>query len=337
MTALNYSFIIPVYNRPEEIGEFLESAAQLEGQIPFEIVIVEDGSSLSSEAVVADFKARLQISYYQKQNSGPGDSRNYGMQRAKGNYFIIFDSDCILPAAYLKRVDEALQTDYVDCYGGPDAAHPSFSNLQKAINFSMTSVMTTGGIRGKGVDAEKFQPRSFNMGISKEAFLASGGFTNIHPGEDPDLSIRLSGLGYKTRLLPDAFVYHKRRISWRKFYQQVHKFGLVRPILNSWHPKTARIVYWFPTLFIAGLMLALMAALAGLPQLLVPFYVYFGIAFVMAFFETKSLTIAFQSLIAILIQFYGYGTGFLKSFIYINLLNKNPETQFPQLFFKHVK
>lgn len=337
MTALNYSFIIPVYNRPEEIGEFLESAAQLEGQIPFEIVIVEDGSSLSSEAVVADFKARLQISYYQKQNSGPGDSRNYGMQRAKGNYFIIFDSDCILPAAYFKRVDEALQTDYVDCYGGPDAAHPSFSNLQKAINFSMTSVMTTGGIRGKGVDAEKFQPRSFNMGISKEAFLASGGFTNIHPGEDPDLSIRLSGLGYKTRLLPDAFVYHKRRISWRKFYQQVHKFGLVRPILNSWHPKTARIVYWFPTLFIAGLMLALMAALAGLPQLLVPFYVYFGIAFVMAFFETKSLTIAFQSLIAILIQFYGYGTGFLKSFIYINLLNKNPETQFPQLFFKHVK
>jgi len=230
---LEFSFVIPVYNRPEETQELLESFLGLETDTNFEVVIVEDGSTIASKSIVDTFKNKLDISYYYKENSGPGDSRNYGMQKAKGNYFIILDSDCILPKQYLSEVEKGLKANYVDCFGGPDAAHQSFSNLQKAINFSMTSFITTGGIRGNKNSVDTFQPRSFNMGLSKKAFLESKGFGRIHPGEDPDLSIRLWNLGYKTTLISKAFVYHKRRISWSNFYKQVNKFGMVRPILNS--------------------------------------------------------------------------------------------------------
>ncbi len=222
---LNFSFIVPVYNRPNEIDELLHSLSNLIGDIPFEVVIIEDGSTITSKAVVEKFITTLNISYYFKANSGPGDSRNFGMRKAKGNYFIILDSDCILPKQYLKKVLKSLTENFVDCFGGPDAAHKDFTTLQKAIDFSMTSFITTGGIRGSKHAVNRFQPRSFNMGLSKAAFEASKGFGNIHPGEDPDLTIRLWQLGYQTKLIEDAFVYHKRRISWSKFYTQVYKFG----------------------------------------------------------------------------------------------------------------
>lgn len=253
---LKFSFIIPVYNRPDETQELLQSFSELKSTSNFEIVIVEDGSTKTSKHVVQQFEQQLNIKYFFKKNTGPGDSRNYGMQNASGNYFIILDSDCVLPPNYLNAVTQSLNASYVDCFGGPDAAQSSFSNLQKAINFAMTSFITTGGIRGGKNSVDKFQPRSFNMGISKKAFLASKGFGQIHPGEDPDLTIRLWQLGFKTKLIPEAFVYHKRRISWQKFYLQVHKFGLVRPILNVWHPSTKKITYWFPTVFSFGLLVS---------------------------------------------------------------------------------
>src|SRR5690606_37840053 len=196
---LSFSFIIPVYNRPDEIKELLESLTEQTFKTPFEVVIVEDGSSLPSDKIVEHYNDKLQLSYFYKQNSGPGDSRNYGMKLAKGNYFLILDSDCILPPQYLEEVNASLQSEYVDCFGGPDTAHTSFSALQKAINYSMTSIFTTGGIRGSKKAINKFQPRSFNMGISKAAFEASGGFGKIHPGEDPDLTIRLWKSGYGTK------------------------------------------------------------------------------------------------------------------------------------------
>ncbi|MBO6606792.1 glycosyltransferase [Psychroserpens sp.] len=335
MNNLKYSFIIPVYNRPDEIDELLHSFLGLEGDIPFEIVIVEDGSSIDCKTVIDKYTSNLDISYYYKANSGPGDSRNYGMKKAKGNYFIILDSDCLLPKSYLVSVSEFLSTNLVDCYGGPDAAHASFSDLQKAINFSMTSFITTGGIRG-GKDSTSFQPRSFNMGLSKKAFEHSGGFGTIHPGEDPDLSIRLNRLGYKTVLIQNAYVYHKRRISWNKFYQQVYKFGLVRPILNKWHPQTKKLTYWFPTFFILGLVIAFVLFLLNFKYGLYLYAVYFILAFIMALIQTKNIKVAFQSLYAICIQFYGYGSGFLKSTVAINMLNKDPELHFPKLFFKNV-
>ncbi|RNL81981.1 glycosyltransferase [Sinomicrobium pectinilyticum] len=330
---LDFSFIVPVYNRPGEVTELLKSMTALDYDHPFEVVIVEDGSTEPAKEVADIFSDRLRISYYFKKNSGPGDSRNYGMEKAVGNYFIILDSDCVLPSHYLKEVHRALSADYVDCYGGPDTAHPSFTNLQKAINYAMTSTITTGGIRGKKNAVGKFQPRSFNMGISREAFRKTGGFGKIHPGEDPDLTIRLWASGYETRLLENAFVYHKRRISWPKFYKQVYKFGMTRPILNHWHPHTEKIVYWFPTFFVAGLITALLLWSVGIPFFIFLYMIFFCIVFTDALFRNRNLMVAFLSVFAVLIQFSGYGYGFIKSTLSIKIFHKDPEKVFPELFF----
>ncbi len=333
---LQISFIIPVYNRPEEIKELLESFVALEGKQDFEIVIVEDGSSQTSDKIIIQFIEKLNISYYYKENSGPGDSRNFGMNRAKGNYFIILDSDCVLPSNYLNLVLDSLSSNYIDCYGGPDAAHHSFSNIQKAINFSMTSFITTGGIRGKKGSIDKFQPRSFNMGISKEAFLATQGFGRIHPGEDPDLSIRLEKLGFETALMPEAYVYHKRRISWLKFYNQVHNFGMVRAILNKWHPDTKKITYWYPTIFLIGLLFSFIVWFLGIKIPLFLYGLYFSLSFISAIITTGSIIVACLSLFAICIQFFGYGYGFFKSNLMLLISKKNVEQIFPQLFFNEI-
>ncbi|NIK92180.1 glycosyltransferase [Mangrovimonas sp. CR14] len=332
---LQFSFIIPIYDRPQELEELLMSLCELHANAPFEIVVVEDGSTISSKGVVNEYAEKLNISYYYKENSGPGDSRNYGMKRAKGNYFLILDSDCIIPKHYLVEVERSLADSFVHCFGGPDAAHETFSNLQKAINFSMTSFLTTGGIRGGNESVDKFQPRSFNMGLSKEAFLACGGFGTIHPGEDPDLTLRLWNLGYETRLIPSAFVYHKRRISWKKFYQQVRKFGLVRPILNHWHPTSKKITYWFPSLFVLGFMVSLILVIFKIYWLFFCYMAYLGIGFAISLWNNKSFTVAILSVPAILVQFVGYGFGFLESTIKIGFLKRNPEKSFPKLFFKH--
>jgi GT2 family glycosyltransferase len=333
---LEFSFIIPVYNRPDEIKELLQSFVGLKTRTEFEIVIVEDGSAVLSKPSIESFKETLNISYFFKENSGPGDSRNFGMQKAKGNYFIILDSDCLLPKNYLTEVEKSLNTNYVDCFGGPDAAHESFSNIQKAIDFSMTSFITTGGIRGHKKSLDKFQPRSFNMGLSKKAFEASHGFGRIHPGEDPDLSIRLWNLGYKTKLIPEAFVYHKRRISWSKFFKQVNGFGLVRPILNKWHPQTKKITYWFPSLFCLGFVLSVLLLFFNFKWVFAIYYLYFIMVLLLAWFNTKSLKVAILSILAVVIQFIGYGYGFLKSTLTVGILNKDPEKQFPELFFKSI-
>ena len=335
MNTLDFSFIIPVFNRPDEVNELLESFTLLEGDFSFEIVIVEDGSNIDCKAIVASYIGRLNISYYFKPNSGPGDSRNFGMKKAKGNYYIILDSDCLLPKHYLLAVKNSLDNEFVDCFGGPDAAHHSFTSLQKAINFAMTSFITTGGIRGGKTKVDKFQPRSFNMGLSKAAFEASGGFGVIHPGEDPDLSIRLINLGFKTKLINEAFVYHKRRISWSKFYKQVNKFGLVRPILNQWHPKTAKLVYWLPTLFCLGFLASIILFGLGIDLGLKLYALYFIVAFILALISSKSLLVAIQAIIAIVIQFFGYGYGFLKSTLALKFTKKTPEQVFPHLFFMH--
>lgn len=331
---LSFSFIIPVYNRPNEIKELLDSLRIQTYDQPFEVVIVEDGSTISSEEVIGEYVDVLSISYYKKPNSGPGDSRNYGMQKAKGNYFIILDSDCIVPPQYLIEADKSLQEDFVHCYGGPDAAHESFSNVQKAINYAMTSFLTTGGIRGGKKSVDKFQPRSFNMAISKEAFENVGGYGNIHPGEDPDLTIRIWNKGYRTKLISEAFVYHKRRIDWNKFYIQVNKFGMVRPILNKWHPETQKITYWFPTVFCVGFFISLLLALIGFKILWFMYLTYFLVLFIDALIKTRSLKVSILALLATVIQFFGYGYGFLKSTLYINFSNKKPEEIFPKLFFR---
>jgi dephospho-CoA kinase len=328
-----FSIIIPVYNRPDEVNELLDSLSNTTFNKVFEIVIVEDGSSIDCKSVVESYQSKLNIAYYYKQNSGPGDSRNFGMKVAKGDYFLIFDSDCIIPEHYLTEVEKELQSNYVDCFGGPDNALQSFSPVQKAINFAMTSFITTGGIRGGSEKVIKFQPRSFNMGISKKAFLDSKGFGNIHPGEDPDLSIRLWKLGYKTRLFEKAFVYHKRRIDWEKFTIQVSKFGKARPILDSWYPEYKKLTFWFPSLFMIGFICSVLLLIVLFDIPLKLYFGYFVLVFIIASIKNKSILIGSYAVVAVWKQFSGYGFGFLKSYFKIHILKQKPEVAFPDLFF----
>ena len=329
-----FSIIIPVYNRPDEIKELLESLLVSNYDKEYEIVIVEDGSTVTCSNEIENYKGKLNISYYFKDNSGPGDSRNFGMKKSKGDYFIIFDSDCIIPKEYLTEVENELTANYVDCFGGSDAALDSFSAIQKAINFAMTSFLTTGGIRGGSEKLTKFQPRSFNMGISKKAFEDSNGFGNIHPGEDPDLSIRLWKLGYETRLFPKAIVYHKRRIDWDKFSVQVTKFGKARPILNSWYPEYSKLTFFFPTIFLIGVYFSIIFLAFGFTFPIVCYIFYFLLILVTATVQNKSFKIGFLSVLAVFKQFFGYGNGFLESYIKVILLKQKPEIAFPELFFK---
>lgn len=331
---MNYSFIIPVYNRPDEIDELLESLITQNFNQSFEVVVVEDGSTITCKHIIEKYTNKLDISYFFKPNSGPGDSRNFGMKHAKGDYFIILDSDCIIPSQYLSEVDKCLATEFVDCFGGPDAALDSFSDIQKAINITMTSFLTTGGIRGGSEKLSKFQPRSFNMGISKKAFEASNGFGKIHPGEDPDLTIRLWKLGFETRLFPEAFVYHKRRIDWKKFYTQVNKFGKARPILNQRYPEFTKITYWFPTLFLVYIVISVFLLLINIKTLFFIGVLYFILLFFQAVYKEHKIKIGFLTIISTLIQFYGYGIGFLISSFKLKVLKQKPEIAMPEMFFK---
>ena len=331
---IQFSFIIPVYNRPHEIKELLESFKALTTGDAFEIVIIEDGSTLCCSEIVTNYKDVLDISYYQKPNTGPGDSRNFGMGLAKGNYFIILDSDVLLPPDYLEQVSTFLKHSYVDCFGGADAAHDSFTNLQKAINYTMTSFLTTGGIRGSKKAVQHFEPRSFNMGLSKVAFEATLGFAKIHPGEDPDLSHRIIKAGFQTSFVPDIAVFHKRRVSWSSFMLQVKKFGLVRPILNKWHPQGAKITFWLPTLFVLFTLASMLLGIIYGWLFLLPLAIYVTVILADATLKTKSIAVGFMAVLAMFIQFFGYGYGFLKATIYIHWLEKDPQKQFPRLFFK---
>lgn len=334
MLLKDISFVIPVYNRPNEIDELLKSFSRLEGDKDFEIVIIEDGSTEKCDHIVKSF-SDLNISYHLKSNSGPGDSRNYGMSVAKGKYYVILDSDVILPVNYNVLLIENLINDFSDCFGGVDDSHQSFNNFQKAVSYSMTSFITTGHIRG-GSKSKDFQPRSFNMGISKEAFLKSKGFGNIHPGEDPDLSIRLKKLGFNTKLYRNLKVFHKRRVSLSSFIKQVYKFGVARSILNNRYPKSKKIIYWFPLLFSCVFLISIFLFLFKISNLILIIYLlYFLLIFVQSSFKNNPM-VGLISIITTLIQFIGYGYGFFKSFVLINILpNKKIESIFPNMFFNH--
>lgn len=328
---LKFSIIIPVYNRPSEIEELLESLTQQNFKDEFQILIVEDGSEVSSEVVVNAYKDKLNIDYYKKENSGPGLSRNFGMQKAIGNYFIILDSDCILPETYLPEVKNGLINNFTDAYGGPDASHQSFTSIQKAINYAMTSLLTTGGIRGKKTSVDTFQPRSFNMGISKEAFQITKGFGSQRFGEDIDLSLRLREHNFNTQLISEAFVFHKRRTTLKQFFKQTFNFGAARPILNKQHPNTSKMTYWFPSLFVVGLVCSVVFLLMGYPYFLWFYGIYLSLIFIDSFLQNKNSVVAGLSIITTLVQFLGYGLGFLRSNFRL-LMGKSITATFPKMF-----
>lgn len=283
-------------------------------QHSFEVLIIEDGSSNTSEEVIKKYTSKLNLKYFFKKNSGAGASRNYGMERATGNYFIILDSDVIVPSQYLSEIQIALEENYTDAFGGPDAAHKNFTPLQKAINYSMTAVLTTGGIRGKKKAVGKFQPRSFNLGMSKEAFEKTKGFSDMKAGEDIDLTFRLWENNFETQLISNAFVYHKRRSTIQQFFKQTFAFGRARPILNRKYPTSTKLTYWFPSLFIIGFDISIIFLLFGVWSFITFYGIYFVCIFLDSLSQNKSIKVALLSIITTFTQFLGYGLGFLSSF-----------------------
>lgn len=308
-----FSLIVPIYNRPDEAFELLESLSE-QTFTDFELVLIEDGSPKPCADEVEKFRSRINIQYIVKENSGRSDTRNVGMKNARGDYFIFFDSDCIIPPHYLETVHKMLQDDYADCFGGPDKEHPSFNTMQKAINYAMTSFWTTGGIRGGKVNMEKFKPRTFNMGFSRAVYEKVGGFKDMY-GEDIDLSIRIHNAGFQTKLYRDAFVYHKRRVDLKRFYKQVNIFGQARINLYKLYPESLKLVHTLPALFVFGALLIIILAIFLSPRLLLFPASYLLLLFTDSLIKTKSLKIAGLSIITSFIQIFGYGLGFIKSFI----------------------
>ncbi len=308
-----FSLIVPVYNRPDEARELMESLDKQSFR-NFELVLIEDGSSMPCSAEVEKFYTSININYIVKENTGRSDTRNVGMKNAEGDYFIFFDSDCIIPSHYLETVNRLLKDDYADCYGGPDKEHPSFNAMQKAINYAMTSFWTTGGIRGGKVNMETFKPRTFNMGFSRSVYEKTGGFRDMY-GEDIDLSIRINKNGYTTKLYHEAFVYHKRRVDLKRFYKQVNIFGQARVNLCKLYPDSLKFVHTLPALFvISGLLLITLAVFVSPLFLIFPF-LYIFLLFMDSLLKTKNIQIAGLSVITSFIQIFGYGLGFIHSFV----------------------
>ena len=329
---MKYSFIIPVYNRPDEVDELLDSLTRQTIR-DFEVVVVEDGSSVPCKEVVDKYADRLALHYYNKANSGPGQTRNYGVERANGEYMLILDSDCILPEKYLEMVEADLQSQKADAFGGPDRAHESFTDVQKAINYAMTSFFTTGGIRGGKKKLDKFYPRSFNMGVRKDVYQALGGFSKMRFGEDIDFSIRIFKGGYQCRLFPEAWVWHKRRTDLKKFFKQVHNSGIARINLYKKYPESLKLVHVLPALFTLGVVFLLLASFlwGGSLSLLLLFAL---IVFVDASSQNKSLKIGMLAIAASFIQLTGYGTGFLRAWWKRCVCGKSEFAAFEKNFYK---
>ena len=371
---MKYSIIIPVYNRPDEVDELLQSLTTQTFK-DFEVVIVEDGSDIPCQEVVEKYADRLNLKYFTKPNSGPGQTRNYGVERSQGEFVIVLDSDVVLPAGYLQSIEEQLSilnsqfSIQVDAFGGPDRAHESFSDVQKAINYSMTSFFTTGGIRGgkKQMD-KKFYPRSFNMGIRRTLYQQLGGFSEMRFGEDIDFSIRIYESGARCCLFPKAWVWHKRRTDFKKFFKQVHNSGIARINLMKRHPGTLKLVHLLPAVFtvgtigcllmaflfliltvlgfialwsapkpgcVIGPMVCIIFGIGGMLLFLLPLILFSTIIFMDSSFRNKSVKIGFLSIWASFIQLIGYGTGFLRAWWLRCVCGRNEELQaFKNNFYK---
>lgn len=313
----SFSIIVPVYNRPDEINDLLKSLDQQTDK-DFEIVIVEDGSTVRCGKQCESFKKSIRIKYFYKDNEGRSIARNYGMDRADGDFFIFVDYDCILPPDYIASLKKAIAEKPADCFGGPDAAHESFSDTQKAINYAMTSFLTTGGIRGGKMSMEKFTPRTFNMGFSRKVWEKVGGFREMF-SEDIDMSTRIRLAGFSITLYPDVAVFHKRRVNFKKFWRQVHVFGMSRITLQLLYPGSMKAVHWLPALFVVG-ALAMLIGACFCKWLILPLIIYILALWIWGIISTRSLKIGTMGVGAAMVQLSGYGTGFIRAYVWKILL-----------------
>jgi glycosyltransferase involved in cell wall biosynthesis len=347
---MKYSFIVPVFNRPDEVDELLASLCSQTAK-DFEVIIVEDGSKKTCKDVCEKYASILDLHYYYKENSGPGQSRNYGVERAHGQWVIILDSDVVVPPNYLESVQQQTRPQQV-CWGGPDAAHPSFTPVQKAISYSMTSFFTTGGIRGGKKKMDKFYPRSFNMGIRRDVYLELGGFSKMRFGEDIDFSYRIVEAGYEPKLFPEAWVWHKRRTDFHKFFRQVYNSGIARINLEKRHPGTLKLVHLLPTVFTIGVILLILVGAFGRIMMvygqpddfrlwywvviaaLSPIILYALLILIDSTRQNRSLHVGLLSIPAAFTQLMGYGLGFIESWWKRCVLGQDEFTAFEKNFYK---
>ena len=344
---MKYSIIVPVYNRPNEVDELLQSLCQQTVK-DFEVLIIEDGSIKTCKDVCDKYANILVLHYHAKENSGPGQSRNYGAKRAKGEYVIILDSDVVLPNTYIEAIDKSFTSEII-AFGGPDAAHPSFTPIQKAISYSMTSFFTTGGIRGGKAKLDKFYPRSFNMGIRRDVYLQLGGFTKMRFGEDIDFSYRIVEAGYRPQLFPEAWVWHKRRTDFRKFFRQVYNSGIARINLEKRHPGTMKFVHLLPTVFTVGVIGLILISAVGRALMhyidrdqfywmcfapWIPIILYSLLIFFDSSIKNRSLKVGFLSIPAAFVQLMGYGLGFIESWWKRCILKQDEFQAFEKTFYK---
>lgn len=337
---MKYSFIVPVYNRPDEVDELLDSLTR-QTLTGFEVIVVEDGSAVPCAEVCRKYADRLDLHYFDKPNSGPGQSRNYGVERAQGEYVIILDSDVVLPEDYLQAVDDELRRSPADAFGGPDSAHSSFTDTQKAISYSMTSFFTTGGIRGGKKKLDKFYPRSFNMGVRRDVYQRLGGFSRMRFGEDIDFSIRIFKAGCRCRLFPEAWVWHKRRTDFRKFFRQVYNSGIARINLYKKYPESLKLVHLLPMVFTVGVLSMLVLALVLLLACplcvwfpLLPLLLYALIILADSSRQNQSMRIGVLSIVAAYTQLMGYGFGFINAWWKRCVCGRDEFAAFEKTFYK---
>ena len=345
---MKYSIIVPVYNRPDEVDELLQSLCEQTVK-DFEVIIVEDGSINPCKDVCSKYAGILSLHYYAKENSGPGQSRNYGAERANGKYVIILDSDVVLPSGYLQAIEEELAQQPCEAFGGPDAAHPDFTPVQKAISYSMTSFFTTGGIRGGKAKLDKFYPRSYNMGVRHDVYLELGGFSKMRFGEDIDFSYRIVEAGYKPRLFPEAWVWHKRRTDFRKFFRQVYNSGIARINLEKRHPGTMKLVHLLPTAFTVGVIALILISAVGRALMhyvdhdqfywmcfapWIPILFYSLLICFDSSIKNKSLKVGILSIPAAFVQLMGYGLGFIESWWKRCVRGQDEYQAFEKTFYK---
>ena len=348
---MKFSIIVPVYNRPDEVDELLKSLTE-QSYHDFEVVIVEDGSQKDCKSICDSYSSLLDLKYFMKQNSGPGQSRNYGAERAQGEYLLILDSDVVLPTGYMQAVTDELERQPADAFGGPDNAHPSFTDTQKAISYSMTSFFTTGGIRGGKKKLDKFYPRSFNMGIRHDVYQQLGGFSKMRFGEDIDFSYRIVEAGYQCRLFPEAWVWHKRRTDFRKFFRQVYNSGIARINLEKRHPGSMKLVHLLPMVFTVGVIALILIAAMGRVMMVYgnkadfwywydvvviamsPILLYALLIVIDSSRCNRSLKVGLLSVPAAFVQLMGYGCGFLESWWKRCVLKHDEFQAFEKTFYK---
>ncbi len=330
---MRFSVIIPVYNRPDEVDELLDSLTRQSCK-DFEVVVVEDGSTVPCEAVVQKYAGSMNLRYFQKPNSGPGQTRNFGVDKSEGEYMLILDSDCVLPEGYLAAIEQELERCPADAFGGPDRAHESFTPMQKAINYAMTSFFTTGGIRGGKKKMDKFYPRSFNMGVRADVYRALSGFSDMRFGEDIDFSIRIFKGGYACRLFPEAWVWHKRRTDLKKFFKQVYNSGIARINLYKKYPESLKLVHLLPAAFTLGCVFFLLTGLTVCHYALLPLLLFVLIIFIDSACRNRSVRIGALSVMAAFIQLTGYGCGFLSAWWKRCVCGKGSFSAFNKNFYK---